>query len=166
MKSEGKIRSVEGALTAIMAHEVGHAVARHGAEKLGPFALVQLLVSFLRSSSPLLHSTVTYLFSRPFSRAMESEADAIGVVLLALAKHDPHLAAEMFKALQGTTPAKEFLSTHPADERRARECLALVQQLEEDGNALEPGGGFRAAVRHLAEEERRVRAALLPPQEV
>jgi predicted Zn-dependent protease len=121
---------------------VGHAIARHGGERMSEQLLVQLgqqgLNIAIASKSPAaveaintgygLATTVGVML--PFSRTMEYEADHIGLILMAKAGYDPREAPSFFermmKAQHGSPP--EFLSTHPADQARIRQINALIPE--------------------------------------
>ncbi len=130
------IAQTEAGLAVIMGHEVGHVLARHGAERMSQQLGVQVLGTALATglqSSPYgnaimaaygLGSQVGVLL--PYSRVQESEADRIGLVLAAKAGYDPHAAIGVWQrmaALPGRRPA-QFLSTHPNPENR----LVDIQQ--------------------------------------
>jgi predicted Zn-dependent protease len=131
----------EAGLAFVLAHEVAHAIARHGGERMSQQLLVQLgqegLNLAVGSQSQVavqainqaygVAATVGVLF--PFSRAQESEADHIGLILMAKAGYDPREAPNFFESMQaarkgGGPPA--FLSTHPADEQRIARLRELI----------------------------------------
>ncbi|MDR0300767.1 MAG: M48 family metallopeptidase [Treponema sp.] len=123
----------ETGLAVVMGHEVAHALLNHGQQRVSAGMLQQLgavgVDIFTSDSSPssqALAMTVygagsTLFGTLPFSRAHESEADEIGLILMAIAGYDPDLAVnfwERMSALGGKSP--EFLSTHPSDTTRAK----------------------------------------------
>ncbi len=133
----------EAGLAFVLAHEIGHALARHGGERMSEQLLIQLgqqgLNIAIADKSPEaiqainlgygIASTVGLVL--PFSRMQEYEADNIGIILMAKAGYDPRKAPEFFDrmmkgATHGSTP--EFLSTHPADENRIRRLKALIPE--------------------------------------
>jgi predicted Zn-dependent protease len=133
----------EGGLAFILAHEVGHALARHGGERLSQQLLVELggqgldLAVGARSPAAVqainqaygLGATVGFLL--PFSRTQESEADHIGLILMAKAGYDPREAPKVFERMMAGRHEKgppTFLSTHPADAERIRELQALMPE--------------------------------------
>lgn len=125
----------EAGLAAVMGHEVVHALARHGAERMsqGQLANTALQVAGaaigLSGSNPVLgQATMAALgvgtqvgVLLPFSRKHESEADYVGILLAADAGYDPResvaLWERMAQAAGGGGPA-EFLSTHPGHDTR------------------------------------------------
>ena len=119
----------EGGLATVMGHEIGHALARHGAERISQQKLVDIgKISAAVSVSGMepqkraavlgalgVGSQVGVIL--PFSRVHESEADHIGLYLMARAGYDPSEAPEFWQRMEratagGKRPA-EFLSTHP-----------------------------------------------------
>lgn len=120
-------------LAAVMGHEVGHVLARHSAERMSLDSATQTGTQLLQVISGeqtaakqqvfgLLGLGAQYGLKLPFSRKHESEADIIGVELMAKAGFDPrasvHLWQNMAKASKGAPP--EFLSTHPSNSTRIR----------------------------------------------
>jgi metalloendopeptidase OMA1, mitochondrial len=130
----------EAGLAAILGHEVTHALARHGAERMSQSLLAQLgleaanIALGAHGASPAvsnasmaalgLGTNVGILL--PFSRAHESEADHIGLLLAAQAGYDPHAAIHVWERMEQLSKGQppEFLSTHPGHGTR-------IKQLEE-----------------------------------
>lgn len=115
-------------LAAVMGHEVAHALARHGAERMSQGVVAQIaatgLAVGLGGQTPATRQAIMQAFGLglqvgailPFSRAQESEADRIGLILMAKAGYDPAAALELWRRFEQTRrdgPA-EFLSTHPS----------------------------------------------------
>ncbi len=123
----------ETGLAVVMAHEVAHAIARHGAERMSTGILTQLgqqsLMIAMQGKDPKFTQGVLSAYGiganlgvvLPFSRSQESEADYIGLILMAKAGYDPRAAAPFWERMksvkQGPAPP-EFLSTHPSDDTR------------------------------------------------
>ena len=123
----------EAGLAVVMGHEIAHAIARHGAERmtqgltitLGGIALDKALEDepsatrtiFLTSYG--IGATVGVML--PYSRTHETEADRLGLIFMAMAGYAPEEAVgfwqRMAKSKEGSG-MPEFLSTHPADETR------------------------------------------------
>jgi predicted Zn-dependent protease len=118
-------------LAVVLAHAIGHAVARHGGERMTDDLALQLggagLQQLLQQKSQTTQQLVMAAFGAgamvsvvlPFSRSQESEADPIGLVLMARAVHDPQAAPTFWQRLiasseSGGPPA--FLSDHPTYE--------------------------------------------------
>jgi len=131
----------ETGLATVIGHEVAHAVARHGGERVSEAMVIQglgnLLGAGLSKTDPAWQAVgataygVTTTLGRelPHSRTQESEADQIGLIYMARAGYNPEAAVQFwqrfaaFSQQQGSsTPA--FLRTHPTDETR-------IQQLQE-----------------------------------
>ena len=117
----------ENGLAAIMGHEVVHALARHGAERMSQSTAANIgvtvgsaLLGLPPGGSDLAMAAVGVGILLPFSRSHESEADHIGLLLAAEAGYDPResirLWQRMAKASKGVPP--EFLSTHPSSKTR------------------------------------------------
>lgn len=125
----------ENGLAVVMGHEVAHALAHHGAERMSTTLLTQITATgaavILGGGNPETVDAIERAFGiggevgilLPFSRKHESEADRIGLHLMAEAGYDPREAVAFWKRMaqagEGSPP--EFLSTHPSDERRIRQ---------------------------------------------
>lgn len=124
-------------LAVVMGHEIAHAIARHGAERMAQENLArygQLAVNVATGDMDRSQrQAVMGVFGAgaqfgvllPFSRKHESEADHIGLILLARACFDPREAPKFWQRMQQATQRSgrppEFASTHPTDERRIRQ---------------------------------------------
>ncbi len=132
----------ETGLAVVMGHEIAHAVAKHGNERMSQGLLAQLggvALSVALSTQP---AATTDLFLSaygigtqvgvllPYSRVQESEADKIGLALMARAGYDPREAVPFWKRMneEGGSRPPEFLSTHPAPETRVREIEAFIPE--------------------------------------
>ncbi len=140
-------------LAAVMGHEVGHVLARHSAERLSTDTLVktgmQAVQTLAGEPSPqkqqlmgLLGLGAQFGLTLPFSRKHETEADIIGLELMAKAGFDPRASVQLWqnmaKASTGAPP--EFMSTHPAHGTRIKDlnqhmprALTLYQQAQAQG---------------------------------
>jgi metalloendopeptidase OMA1, mitochondrial len=133
----------EAGVAVVMSHEIAHALARHGGERMSHNVLAQVVGEGLKLSVQereakqrerilTAYGAVSqYGVLLPYSRKHETEADSIGLTLMARAGYDPSEAPrfwERFGAAKDGSAGPEFLSTHPSDERRAD---ALNQQLAE-----------------------------------
>jgi predicted Zn-dependent protease len=129
-------------LAVVMGHEVAHAMAKHGNERMSEALLVQLggaSLSPALSKEPALTQQIfmgvygvgTQVgIMLPYSRVHESEADRIGLVLMAKAGYDPREAIPFWQRINekgGSRPA-EFLSTHPAPETRIRDINSHIPE--------------------------------------
>lgn len=128
----------EAGLATVIGHEIGHALARHGAERMSQYLMAQLGAVALnvairdQSSETVRAMNIGYGVGTtvgvllPFSRLEESEADHIGLILMAKAGYDPREAVSFWErmAQAGGEKPPAFLSTHPADEKR----IAQIKQ--------------------------------------
>ncbi|MCY2688233.1 M48 family metallopeptidase [Salinimicrobium sp. TH3] len=125
----------ETGVAAIMAHEVAHAVANHGAQRMSAAQLQQVGGAVVgaavggRSESTQQIIAQAYGLGTnlggmlPFSRSHESEADRIGLTLMAIAGYDPAEAADLWRRMEqnsGGQAPPEFLSTHPNPQTRIK----------------------------------------------
>lgn len=115
----------EQGLAVVLAHEIGHIVARHTAEKLSSQTIkfTLLMVSQFLFGLDFLTGNMlaTYLLELPNSRTQEIEADLIGLRLMSRACYDPRAAPEMFERLSKLDDEKiTFFATHPSSENRVK----------------------------------------------
>ncbi|KAL1816367.1 hypothetical protein DCAR_0520754 [Daucus carota subsp. sativus] len=122
-------------IATIIGHEVGHVVARHGAEGITKnfwYFIIQLIL--YQFVMPDIVNSMSHLLLRlPFSRRMEMEADYIGLLLLASARYDPRVAPMVYEKLgkvTGSSAMLDYLSTHPSGKKRAK-LLAQAKVMEE-----------------------------------
>lgn len=127
------ITKTEAGLAVVLGHEIAHAVAKHGNERMSQGLLTQLggvaLSEALKNKPQLTQDIFMSAFGigtqlgvlLPYSRLQESEADHLGLIFMAIAGYDPHEALDfwqrMMKAQSGNAPP-EFLSDHPSDQTR------------------------------------------------
>ena len=132
----------ESALAAVMGHEIAHALAHHGAERMGQQRLIQIgtlaagvSVSDMDPSVQRQVMVASGAGSKfglilPFSRDHESEADRMGLILMAAAGHHPRHAIDLWermaRASRGAPP--EWMSTHPSHETRIRRLQELQSE--------------------------------------
>ncbi len=134
------VAKTEGGLAAVMAHEVGHVLARHGGERLSHGLLAQMGAAAVQvgmaGSNPGVVQGVMVAYGLganvgvllPYSRLQESEADQIGLILMAQAGYDPREAVQLWQrmAKQDRQAPPEFLSTHPSPGTRIQELERLM----------------------------------------
>ena len=122
----------EAGIAVVMGHEVAHAVARHGSERMSQGLIAQGLGTALSAAVANEPETTQQLWMTafgvgaqfgalmPFSRQQESEADRMGLVFMAMAGYDPHVAVPFWERMAqgGGGKPPEFMSTHPSDETR------------------------------------------------
>ena len=132
----------EAGIAAVMGHEVAHAIARHGNERMSQQMLTQFgttAAARMMESKPQqmqkIFNTALGVGTQvgillPFSRLQESEADRIGLILMAKAGYDPREAIEFWRRMsqsKKSTPP-EFLSTHPSDQRRINDLQKHIPE--------------------------------------
>lgn len=123
----------DNGLAVVLGHEIAHAVAKHGAERMSQMLLVEmggLALSEAMKQKPeqtrQLWMTALGVGAQlgailPYSRLHESEADYLGLVFMAMAGYDPHHAVEFWQRMaeqSGGQAPPEILSTHPSDATR------------------------------------------------
>jgi predicted Zn-dependent protease len=133
-----KIKPTDDELAQVLGHEIGHALAKHSAEKMS-VALASnagvLAVGILTDSKGLALSgaalAAAVAIQMPNSRSAESEADRIGIELAAKAGYDPRAAATLWEKMAkvGGSRPPEFLSTHPSPENREERLSQIAPQM-------------------------------------
>ncbi|MGD8720460.1 MAG: M48 family metallopeptidase [Desulfobacterales bacterium] len=132
----------ETGLAVVLGHEVGHALANHGNERMSQGLLANMggmaLSAAISSQPQMTQELAMAAFGAgasigvllPYSRLQESEADHIGLILMARAGYDPRQAVPFWQRMNkapGSRPP-ELLSTHPAPETRIANLKALIPQ--------------------------------------
>jgi predicted Zn-dependent protease len=133
----------EAGLAVVMGHEIAHAVANHGNERMsqglialtGGLALSKALENKKQETQNLFLAAygvgVQLGALLPYSRLHESEADRLGLIFMAMAGYDPHEAVDFWRRMaadkKGGAPP-EFLSTHPSDETRIRKIQEAIPE--------------------------------------
>lgn len=135
-----KVAQTEDALAVVMGHEIAHALANHGNERMSQGVVAQLGLTSLQVALAQKPAQTRELLLAaagmgtqvgvllPFSRKHESEADEIGLYLMAMAGYDPNAAAPFWERMNKSGGARppEFLSTHPDPSRRSERLRQLV----------------------------------------
>ncbi len=139
------IAQSESGVAAIMGHEVAHALANHGQQRMsaaylqaglqiaGNVAIKDEQTRNIFNQSYGIASTVGGML--PFSRAHESQSDEIGQLLMAIAGYNPDEAAELWKRMKanaGGQAPPEFLSTHPSPDTRITKLEENAQRAKEE----------------------------------
>jgi len=138
------IAKTEAGLAAVIGHEVAHVIARHQAERVSQVLLAQVTLATVDAAlaasnskyRPIVGAALglgaQYGVLLPFSRAHESEADHIGLLLMAKAGYDPSEAVGLWERMEasGGSGPWEFLSTHPSHATR----IAQIQQWLPEAN--------------------------------
>ncbi len=131
----------EKSLAVVMGHEVAHAVARHGNQRMSQGMLAQFggsVLSVMLSQKP---QATQQLFLQSFgvfsglgilkySRKHETEADKMGLIFAAMAGYDPEAAVGFWERMSagGGQKPPELLSTHPSDETRIKDLKAFMPE--------------------------------------
>jgi metalloendopeptidase OMA1, mitochondrial len=130
----------DAGLAAVLGHEVAHATARHGGERVSQQLLVQTGLAAtqvalsrgdratFQSVTALLGAGASVGLLLPWGRAQESEADHLSLIYMAKAGYHPQAARELWvrmgEASRGQARPPEFLSTHPSTETRIKQIEA------------------------------------------
>jgi predicted Zn-dependent protease len=132
----------ETGLAVVMGHEVAHAMAKHGNERMSEALLIQLGGVGLSAALAKQPSETQQIFlgaygvtanvgvMLPYSRVHESEADRIGLLLMAKAGYDPREAIPFWQRMnaKGGSRPPEFLSTHPAPDTRIKDINTHIPE--------------------------------------
>ena len=148
----------EAELAFVVGHEIGHAVARHGGERMSRSILQSvggILVSAAFDSEVIdaIYGTGTELgVMLPYSRSNESEADVIGLILMARAGYDPSASYTFWKRFtnnaEGASKLESILSTHPCDSDRIRAMEENEPAAREEYNRAKTKYGFGKKFTH------------------
>lgn len=133
----------ENGLAVVIAHEIGHAVAGHGGERMSHLLVAQMggmALSVALADRPQATRELWMAafglgaqigFILPYSRLQEREADRLGLIFMAMAGYDPAHALSFWERLsaekEGRAPPV-FLSTHPSDAERMRNIRSLLPE--------------------------------------
>lgn len=142
----------DDSLAAVLAHEIGHAVARHSAERISftkVIVVLQVLVNMVIDFAGFTNLIAHLLLHLPYSRKLELEADHIGLELMARACYDPRASPKMFSKLadlqeqpdRGGSKSKmavSLLSTHPVFSDRIKKINKLLPEAERIYNSSCP----------------------------
>lgn len=136
-----KVAENQHQLATIIGHEVAHVIARHANERVSQQyatqAGLQLLTALAGANTPvkqnlmgLLGVGAQYGILLPYGRIQESEADKLGLDLMAQAGFDPRESVKLWQNMRqaGGANPPEFLSTHPSGERRISDLNARMAQ--------------------------------------
>ncbi len=133
----------DAGMATVMGHEVAHALANHGQQRMSAAQLQQIggsVVDIATSGKSSQTRTILaqayglgseYGVMKPFSRSNESEADKIGLTLMALAGYNPEESIafwERMSASNTTQAPPEFMSTHPSDATRIADLKKLIPE--------------------------------------
>lgn len=130
-----KLQLNDDEIAAVMGHEIAHALREHGRERVSQAVASNVLTqaAFARSSNAQMNTALAnevskYLFLLPNSRDNESEADKIGLELIARAGYDPRAAIVLWQKMSRVSGGTktDFTSTHPSHEKRIAELSVLI----------------------------------------
>jgi predicted Zn-dependent protease len=133
-----ELNLTDAELAAIIGHEIAHALREHSRERISRAYAQQLALAGVgavagvgEGTLQLANMVASVTFQLPHSRQQESEADSMGLELMARAGYDPNAAVslwqKMIAAQKGSPP--QFLSTHPDPEARIGNLQALVPKV-------------------------------------
>ncbi len=131
-----KIKATDDEIAQVMGHEIGHALANHGAEKMSVGMMSDLLVAAIggnnqgRTQAGQMAALVAWQL--PNSRGAETEADRIGIELAARAGYNPDAAPRLWQKMKAASGEKgrfDLLSTHPASDKRMEELTGLAPHM-------------------------------------
>ncbi len=133
----------ETGLAVVMGHEIAHAIAQHGGERMSQGLLQQLggvALSVALQNEPEMTQSLfmtaygvgtTVGVMLPFSRTHESEADHLGLIFMAMAGYNPNAAVDFWTRMsqnKGGAAPPEWLSTHPSDQTRIADIKKLLPE--------------------------------------
>lgn len=139
-----KIAQNDDQLATVIAHEIAHALARHGAERVslskvksgigmvGSIILGSIGSPYGNIFNQTYDLTSQYGVMLPFSREHEKEADEIGIILMHKAGYDINEAINFWQNMsKDKKSSTEFFSTHPSSETRIREIKEIIKRIED-----------------------------------
>ncbi|MDR1297384.1 MAG: M48 family metallopeptidase [Deltaproteobacteria bacterium] len=138
----------EAGVAAVMGHEVAHALARHGNERVSQQMMTSIGASLLSiglgvggvsgGTSDLVMTAFsvgsTYGVLLPFSRSHEAEADRIGMSLMSMAGYEPQEAVNLWERMAENSGGKSppfFMSTHPSDQQRIKNLQSYLPEAQQ-----------------------------------
>ena len=132
----------EDGIAVVMGHEVAHAIANHGAERMSQGMLAEFGMSTIGTAMGQNPTATQQIFMQAvgvgtnvgmlkFSRSHESEADHMGLIFMAMAGYDPAKAPKFWErmaTLSGGSEPIEFLSTHPSHDTRIKDLEGWIPE--------------------------------------
>lgn len=137
----------EAGIAAIMGHEVAHALSNHGQQRMSA-AQYQSILGAVGSAALSNNAKYQQVFEQaygvgsnvgvmlPFSRKHESEADKIGLTLMAIAGYEPIEAAHLWERMAqvGGESPPEILSTHPSNQTRIQNIIEWAPEAKREAS--------------------------------
>ncbi len=138
------IAQSETGLAVVMGHEIAHALARHGNERMSESLLIGMggmaLQEALKEKKPETQLLFLGLYmagsqvaiSLPNNRKQESEADKLGLIFMSMAGYNPEEAVPFWQRMEALKTAKipAFLSTHPSNETRIKNLTTIIPEIK------------------------------------
>jgi predicted Zn-dependent protease len=133
-----RLKLSDAELAAVIGHEISHALREHTRERVSRAYAQQLALTGLavatgagQGTLDLANTVASVTFQLPHSREQESEADIMGLELMARAGYDPNAAVNVWKKMLAAEKSNppEFLSTHPAPGNRIEELQSYVPKV-------------------------------------
>ncbi len=132
----------EDGIAVVMGHEVAHAIANHGAERMSQGMIAEFGLSTIGAAMGQNPTATQQIFMQAvgmgtnvgmlkFSRSHESEADHMGLIFMAMAGYDPNTAPkfwERMSTMSGGEAPPEFLSTHPSHATRIKDLEGWIPE--------------------------------------
>ena len=141
----------EEGLAVVMGHEIAHAVAMHGSERMSQSLLTQagtLLLSYILGDGGGTTSILNDAFGvasqlgimLPYSRKNETEADRLGLIFMSMAGYDPGVAVDFWSRMKESSnmDVPELLSTHPDDEKRIEDIKSFLPEARQYFSSVKP----------------------------
>lgn len=128
--------STEGQIASVLAHEISHVIARHGAQQMAKSDLTQGLISAVLvasedASAAQIAAAIGQMVNMKYGREDELQSDELGVRLMSQAGYDPRAMVEVMQILDqasnGMRPP-EFFSTHPNPDNRVQQIQEAIRQ--------------------------------------
>ena len=136
-----KITNTPDLVAVVMGHEIAHALAKHGNERMSQEVLVgavgQAVSSYIGTENQKTQAVFGLAYGLgsqlgvllPYSRKHEYEADRLGLIIMAMAGYDINVAPKFWETMSSTgSKQPEFISTHPSDENRIKQIIAILPE--------------------------------------
>jgi Zn-dependent protease with chaperone function len=133
-----QLKLTDDEVAAIMGHEIAHALREHGRERVSQayaqsagLSLMGALTGMSPGTSALLEQAAQVGLTLPNGRGQESEADIIGLELMARAGYNPQAAITLWQKMAAATgnSSSSFLSTHPGNAQRINALQAAIPKV-------------------------------------